>query len=68
MKKDTKIVNAGRASKWTRGVVNPPVERASTVVFESTKQMKHTRQQTVVIKCYFMDVEEPLRLLLFKMP
>lgn len=41
MKKDTKIVNAGRASKWTRGVVNPPVERASTVVFESTKQMKH---------------------------
>ncbi|WP_206485636.1 cystathionine beta-lyase [Thalassotalea sp. G2M2-11] len=41
MRKDTKIVNAGRHSKWTRGVVNPPVERASTVVFDSVKEMKH---------------------------
>lgn len=41
MKKQTKIVNAGRNSKWTRGVVNPPVERASTVVFNSVKEMKH---------------------------
>lgn len=41
MKKQTKIVNAGRDSKWTRGVVNPPVERASTVVFNSVKEMKH---------------------------
>jgi len=41
MKKDTKIVSAGRKSKWTRGVVNPPVERASTVVFDSVKEMKH---------------------------
>jgi cystathionine beta-lyase len=41
MKKDTKYVNAGRSSKWTRGVVNPPVERASTVVFNSVKEMKH---------------------------
>jgi cystathionine beta-lyase len=41
MKKETKIVNAGRKSKWTRGVVNPPVERASTVVFDSVKEMKH---------------------------
>lgn len=41
MKKETKIINAGRQSKWTRGVVNPPVERASTVVFDSVKQMKH---------------------------
>jgi len=41
MKKETKFVTAGRQSKWTRGVVNPPVERASTVVFDSVKQMKH---------------------------
>ena len=40
MKKDTRIINAGRSSKWTRGVVNPSVERASTVVFDSVKQMK----------------------------
>lgn len=41
MKKETKIINAGRKSQWTRGVVNPPVERASTVVFNSVKEMKH---------------------------
>ncbi|XQW86761.1 cystathionine beta-lyase [Thalassotalea piscium] len=41
MKKETQIINAGRKSKWTNGVVNPPVERASTVVFDSVKQMKH---------------------------
>lgn len=41
MKKETKIINAGRKSQWTRGVVNPPVERASTVVFDSVKAMKH---------------------------
>lgn len=41
MKKETKIVSSGRKPQWTRGVVNPPVERASTVVFESVKEMKH---------------------------
>lgn len=41
MKENTKIISAGRKSKWTRGVVNPPVERASTVVFDSVKEMKH---------------------------
>ena len=41
MKQDTKIINAGRHSKWTQGVVNPPVTRASTVVFDSVKEMKH---------------------------
>ncbi|QOL24886.1 cystathionine beta-lyase [Thalassotalea sp. LPB0316] len=41
MKKQTQIVNAGRSKKWTGNVVNPPVERASTVVFDSIKEMKH---------------------------
>ena len=41
MKKDTKIVSAGRSSQWTQGVVNPPVQRASTVVFDTVKDMKH---------------------------
>ena len=41
MKKETKLINAGRSAKWTRGVVNPPVERASTVVFNSVKEMRH---------------------------
>ena len=33
MKKDTRIVNAGRDPEATHGIVNPPVYRASTVVF-----------------------------------
>jgi len=41
MKNHTTIINAGRAKKWTGNVVNPPVERASTVVFETVKEMKH---------------------------
>ncbi|WNC70629.1 cystathionine beta-lyase [Thalassotalea psychrophila] len=39
MKDKTKIVNAGRSKKWTQGIVNPPVYRASTVVFDSVAQM-----------------------------
>ncbi|NQZ82218.1 MAG: cystathionine beta-lyase [Colwellia sp.] len=41
MKNNTKIINAGRAKKWTGNVVNPPVERASTVVFDTVKEMRH---------------------------
>ncbi len=41
MKKNSKIVNAGRQSKWTQGIVNPPVYRASTVVFDTVAEMKH---------------------------
>jgi len=39
MKQDTKIVNAGRSVKWTKGVVNPPITRASTVVFDTVAAM-----------------------------
>jgi len=45
MKTETKVVSAGRASKWTNGVVNPSVQRASTVVFESVKQMNAAATQ-----------------------
>jgi len=41
MKKDTKIVTAGRKNKWTNGVVNPAIVRASTVVFDSVAQMNN---------------------------
>lgn len=40
MKKDTKLISAGRKKEWTLGVVNPPVQRASTIVFDSVKEMK----------------------------
>ncbi|NQY65714.1 MAG: cystathionine beta-lyase [Alteromonadaceae bacterium] len=46
MKKDTKIVTAGRKSQWTNGVVNPSVVRASTVVFNSVKEMNNALVNT----------------------
>ncbi|WP_159738846.1 cystathionine beta-lyase [Vibrio atypicus] len=39
-KKQTTFVTAGRDDKWTNGVVNPPVQRASTVVFNTVAE-KH---------------------------
>lgn len=36
---DTKIVTAGRKAEFTKGVVNPAVVRASTVVFNTVKEM-----------------------------
>jgi len=45
MKKSTKLVTAGRDKKWTQGLVNPPVTRASTVVFDSVKEMKQATAQ-----------------------
>ncbi|MGF1687232.1 cystathionine beta-lyase [Photobacterium japonica] len=38
---ETKIVTAGRSSQWTQSLVNPPVSRASTIVFDSVAEMKH---------------------------
>ncbi len=36
----TQIVSAGREKKFTQGVINPPVVRASTVVFDTLEQMQ----------------------------
>ncbi|NOU49584.1 cystathionine beta-lyase [Pseudoalteromonas sp. JBTF-M23] len=41
MKKNTKLVSAGRKSQYTQGVVNPVVQRASTVVFDSVADLHH---------------------------
>ena len=32
---DTKLVVGGRRTEWLRGLVNVPVSRTSTVLFES---------------------------------
>ena len=39
MKKNTKIVSTGRKKQYTQGVVNPVVQRASTVVFDTVEEM-----------------------------
>jgi len=40
MKKETQIVSLGRDKKWTKGVINPPVVRASTMLFETMEDMR----------------------------
>lgn len=37
----TVLMHAGRAPKWTQKLVNPPVSRGSTVVFDSMADMQH---------------------------
>ena len=38
---ETKLVNAGRKSRYLQGSVNPVIQRASSLVFESVQQKKH---------------------------
>jgi len=37
---DTKIVHGGRRNEWLRGMVNVPVSRTSTVIFDSVADLK----------------------------
>lgn len=38
---NTRLITAGRDPKWTNGVVNPPIQRASTIVFNSVAEQNH---------------------------
>ncbi|WND02588.1 cystathionine beta-lyase [Temperatibacter marinus] len=40
MKKETTIVSAGRGKEYTHGIVNPPVYRASTCIFDTYAEMQ----------------------------
>ncbi len=40
MKKDTKIIHAGRDKKWTGQAVSPPVYHASTILFDTVADLK----------------------------
>jgi cystathionine beta-lyase len=40
VKADTKLVAAGRRKEWTQGIVNPPVWRASTILFDDIAAME----------------------------
>ncbi|HEY0626557.1 MAG TPA: cystathionine beta-lyase [Allosphingosinicella sp.] len=40
MKKNTQIVHGGRRREWRGRLVNPPVNRASTVLFDSVADMR----------------------------
>ena len=39
-KPETRLVEAGRRREWTQGIVNPPVWRASTILFDSVAEME----------------------------
>ena len=39
-KQATQIVSLGRDKKYTKGIINPPVFRASTVVFDTMDDMR----------------------------
>jgi cystathionine beta-lyase len=36
----TRLVAGGRSKEWTQGIVNPPVWRASTILFDSVEDMQ----------------------------
>jgi len=44
MKKDTHLVNTGRSKNYTGRLVNPPVARASTIVFDSIQDKAYSDQ------------------------
>lgn len=44
MKKNTKLIHAGRAKKFTGAAVNPKLVRASTIVFDSVDELNKAGQ------------------------
>ena len=40
---ETKLVEGGRRKDWRRRLVNPPVERASTILFDSVSELESGR-------------------------
>ena len=40
LKPDTGLVQGGRRKEWTTGIVNPPVWRASTILFDDVEAMR----------------------------
>lgn len=39
-KDKTRVVSAGRRPEWTQGIVNPPVWRASTILYDNVAEMR----------------------------
>ena len=42
----TTLVTAGRRAEWTQGIVNPPVWRASTILYDSVADLKERQKDT----------------------
>ncbi|MBY8828666.1 cystathionine beta-lyase [Hephaestia mangrovi] len=53
IKPATRVVTAGRRREWTQGIVNPPVWRASTVLYDSIAEMRETGRGDTTHKLYY---------------
>lgn len=49
----TKFVTAGRRKEWTHGIVNPPVYRASTCLFDSYAHMRERVKTPTEMKLFY---------------
>lgn len=52
-KEDTKLVTGGRRKEWTHGIVNPPVYRASTCLFDSYKELRERVANPTAKKLFY---------------
>jgi len=53
IKPATRVVEAGRRKQWTQGIVNPPVWRASTILYDSIADMRETGRGDTHHKLYY---------------
>ncbi|MGN6819811.1 MAG: cystathionine beta-lyase [Sphingomonas sp.] len=52
-KPPTRVVTAGRRKEWTQGVVNPPVWRASTILYDSVEHLRETGRGDTHHRLYY---------------
>ena len=52
-KPSTRVVNAGRRKEWTQGIVNPPVWRASTILYDSVEHLRETGRNDTHHRLYY---------------
>ena len=50
---ETRLVKGGRRAEWTQGVVNPPVWRASTVLFDSCAALADATRRNADGELYY---------------
>ena len=53
VKPATRVVGAGRRPEWTQGIVNTPVWRASTILYDSIADMRETGRGDTHHKLYY---------------
>lgn len=52
-KEDTKLVTGGRRKDWTHGIVNPPVYRASTCLFDTYSELRERVANPTAKKLFY---------------